>query len=129
MTDARMTTRLMRPLAFMSLLALSPSTSQAQEPVGATALRIQWEVDPPVSGLQAVCGRVFNDGPVDARRVRVRVEGLDERGGVTQRRDGDVLGRVSSRGIGRFCLTMSAGAATYRVTIVGADWVAGPEAP
>jgi hypothetical protein len=128
MTDARMTTRLMRPLAFMSLLALSPSTSQAQEPVGATALRIQWEVDPPVSGLQAVCGRVLNDGPVDARRVRVRVEGLDERGGVTQRRDGDV-GQVSSRGIGRFCLTMSAGAATYRVSIVGAEWVARPEAP
>jgi hypothetical protein len=86
------TTRLMRHLAFMGLLALYPSTSQAQEPVGATALRIRWESDQPVSGLQAVCGRVF-------------------------------------RSIGRFCLTMSAGAATYRVTIVGADWVAGPEAP
>jgi len=128
MTNARMTTRLMRPLAFMSLLALSPSTSQAQEPVGATALRIQWEVDPPVSGLQAVCGRVFNDGPVDARRVRVRVEGLDERGAVTGRRDGDV-GQVWSRSIGRFCLTMSAGATTHRVTIVGVEWVARPEAP
>ena len=123
-----MTTRLMRPLAFMSLLALSPSTSQAQEPVGATALRIQWESDQPVSGLQAVCGRVFNDGPVDARRVRVRVEGLDERGVVTGRRDGDV-GQVWSRSIGRFCLTMSAGAATHRVTIVGVEWVARPEAP
>ena len=124
-----MTRRLMRQLAFMGLLALSPSTSQAQEPLGATALRIRWEADPPVHGLQTVCGRVFNDGPVDARRVRVRVEGLDERGGVTGRRDGDVLGGVSFRGIGLFCLSMSAGAATYRVTIVGADWVAGPEAP
>ena len=76
-----MTTRLMGHLAFMGLLALYPSTGQAQEPVGATALRLQWESDQPVSGLQAVCGRVFNDGPVDARRVRVRVEGLDERGG------------------------------------------------
>jgi hypothetical protein len=122
------TTRLMRHLAFMGLLALYPSTSQAQEPMGATALRIQWEADPPVSGLQAVCGRVLNDGPVDARRVRVRVEGLDERGGVTGRRDGDV-GQVWSRSIGRFCLTMSAGAATYRVTIVGAEWVGGPQAP
>jgi hypothetical protein len=118
----------MRHLAFMSLLAFFPSTSRAQEPVGATALRIVWEAGQPVSGLQTVCGRVFNDGPVDARRVRVRVEGLDERGGVTQRRDGDA-GQVWSRSIGRFCLTMSAGAATYRVTIVGADWVAGPEAP
>jgi hypothetical protein len=118
----------MRHLAFMGLLALQPSTSQAQEPVGASALRIGWEVDQPVSGLQTVCGRVFNDGPVDARRVRVRVEGLDQRGGVTGRRDGDV-GHVWSKSIGRFCLTMSAGAATYRATIVGAEWVAGPEAP
>ena len=123
-----MTTQPMRHLAFMGLLALYPSTSQAQEPVGATALRIRWESDQPVSGLQTVCGRVFNDGPVDVRRVRVRVEGLDERGGVTQRRDGDV-GQVWSRSIGRFCLTMTAGAASYRVTIVGADWVAGPETP
>jgi hypothetical protein len=124
-----MTTRLMRHLACVGLLVLSPSTSQAQEPVGGTALRIRWESDPPVHGLQTVCGRVFNDGPVDARRVRIRVEGLDERGGVTGRRDGDVLGQVWSRGIGLFCITMSAGAATYRVTIVGAEWVAAPEAP
>jgi hypothetical protein len=122
------TTRLMRHLAFMGLLALYPSTNQAQETGGATALRIRWESDQPVSGLQAVCGRVFNDGPMDARHVRVRVEGLDERGGVTGRRDGDV-GQVWSGSIGRFCLTMSAGAATYRVTIVGAEWVAGPQAP
>ena len=120
-----MTTRLMRSLAFMGLLTLSPWTSQAQEAAG---LRMQWEVDPPASGLQTVCGRVFNDRPVEARRVRVRVEGLDERGGVTGRRDGDV-GQVWSRSIGRFCLTMSAGAASYRVTLVGADWVAGPETP
>jgi len=123
-----MTTRLIRHLAVMGLLALSPSTSQAQDSVGATALRIRWEADPPVSGLQTVCGRVFNDGPVDARRVRVRVEGMDERGGVTGRRDGDV-GQVWSRNIGRFCLTMSAGAATYQVTIVGVEWVAGTQAP
>jgi len=124
-----MTTRLMRPLAFMGLLALSPSTSQAQEPVDATGLRVLWEVDPPAHGLQTVCGRVFNDGPVDAQRVRVRVEGLNERGGVTGRRDGDVLGQVWSRGVGLFCLTTSAGAATYRVTIVSVEWVAKPESP
>jgi hypothetical protein len=121
-----MTTRLMRLLVLIGLLALSPSPSQAQE---STALRIQWEVDPPAHGLQTVCGRVHNDGAVDARRVRVRVEGLDERGGVTARRDGEVLGSVWSRGIGRFCLTTSAGAATYRVVIVGVEWAARPESP
>ena len=120
-----MTTRLMRSLAFMGLLTLSPWTSQAQEAAG---LRMQWEVDPPASGLQTVCGRVFNDRPVEARRVRVRVEGLDERGDVTRRRDGDV-GLIWSKGIGRFCLAMSAGAATYRATRVGVEWVAGPESP
>jgi len=124
-----MTTRLMRHLGFMGLLALSPSSSQAQESVGASPLRIRWESDAPVSGLQTVCGRVFNDGMVDAKRVRVRVEGLDERGGVTGRRDGEVVGQVSSRGLGLFCLTMSAGAATYRVTIIGTEWVAAPESP
>jgi hypothetical protein len=121
--------RSMRHLAVTSLLALLSSTSQAQERVGASPLRIAWESDPPAQGFQAVCGRVFNDGPVDARRVRVRVEGLDERGGVITRREGDVLGQVSSKGLGRFCLTMAAGAATFRVTIVNAEWVVTPEAP
>ena len=125
--DARM--RSMRHLAFMGLLALFSSTSQAQERVGASALRIAWESDAPAQGFQAVCGRVFNDGPVDARRVRVRVEGLDERGSAITRREGDVLGQVSSKGLGRFCLTMAAGAADYRVTIVNAEWVVTPEAP
>jgi hypothetical protein len=115
--------------AFMGLLALFSWTSQAQERVGASGLRVAWELDAPAQGFQAVCGRVFNDGPVDARRVRVRVEGLDERGGVITRRDGDVLGQVSSRGLGRFCLTMAAGAADYRVTILNAEWVVAPESP
>lgn len=95
----------------------------------ASALRILWEADPPASGLQAVCGRVFNDSRTDARRVRVRVEGLDERAGVVTRRDGDVLGQLSTRGLGRFCLTMVAGATSYRVTIIGVEWVVTPESP
>ena len=121
--------RSMRHLVFMSLLAVLSSTSQAQERVGASPLRIAWELDAPAQGFQAVCGRVINDGPVDAKRVRVRVEGLDERGGVITRRDGDVLGQVSSKGLGRFCITMAAGAADYRVTILNAEWVVAPEAP
>jgi hypothetical protein len=119
----------MRYLASIGLLALCASASQGQQSAGGTSLRIAWESDPPAHGLQAVCGRVFNDGPVDARRVRVRVEGLNESGEVTSRRDGDVLGQVSSRGIGRFCLTMAAGAASYRVTIISTQWAAAPESP
>lgn len=121
--------RSMRHLAFIALLVSSTSASQAQEQVGSGGLRVLWEAAAPASGLQAVCGRVFNDGTVDARRVRVRVEALDDKGAVTARRDGDVLGQVSSRGIGRFCLTMSASTATYRVNIISVEWAAAPESP
>src|SRR5262249_32675410 len=83
--------RAMRHLASIGLLVLSASASEGQAPAGAVPLRLAWESAPPAYGLQAVCGRVFNDGAVDARRVRVRVEGLNDRGEVTSRRDGDVL--------------------------------------
>ena len=115
-----MTTRLIRHLAFIALLALSPATSYAQD---AASLRLRWEADPPAHGLQTVCGRVFNDGSVAARRVRLRVEGLDERGDVSGRRDGEVVGGIWPRSIGLFCISMMAGAASYRVTVTGADWV------
>ena len=115
-----MTTRLMRHLAFIGLLALYPSTGHAQDPA---SLRLRWEVDPPAHGLQTVCGRVFNDGPVATRRVRLRVEGLNERGDVSGRRDGEVVGGIWPRSIGLFCISMVAGAASYRVTVIGADWV------
>jgi len=124
-----MTTRLIRYVAFMGLLTLPPSTSQAQAPVEATSLRVRWEAAAPAHGLQTVCGRVLNDRTVGARRVRLRVEGLDAGGGVTGRRDADLPGQVSAQGIGLFCITMSAGAASYRVTVVGVDWAAEPEAP
>jgi hypothetical protein len=125
-----MMTRLMRYAVLTGLLSLLPSIGQAQETVDASSLRIRWEVDPPAHGLQTVCGRVFNDrAMMSARRVRVRVEGLDERGGVTGRREGDVLGQISSRSIGLFCVSMVAGAAKYQVTIVTVDWVAEGQSP
>lgn len=124
-----MTLRSMRYLAFVGVLILCPTTSRAQEQVGSGGLRVLWEAAAPASGLQAVCGRVFNDGPVDARRVRIRVEALDDKGTATARRDGDVLGQVSSRGIGRFCLTMAASTGTYRVSVISVEWVAAPESP
>ena len=124
-----MNLRSMRYLAFVGLLIPCPTTSEAQEQVGPGGLRVFWEAAAPASGLQAVCGRVLNDGNVDARRVRVRVEGLDDKGTVTARRDGDVLGQVSSRGIGRFCLTMGASTGTYRVNIISVEWAAAPESP
>jgi hypothetical protein len=119
----------MRYLAVVGLLVFLPATSPAQEQVGPGGLRVFWDAAAPASGLQAVCGRVLNDGNVDARRVRVRVEALDDKGTVTARRDGDVLGQVSSRGIGRFCLSMAASTGTFRVTIISVDWVPTAESP
>lgn len=124
-----MTMRRMGYVAVVGWLALLPSGSPAQDAVDASSPRLRWDVDPPAQGLQTVCGRVFNDQQMAARRVRVRVEGLDERGEVTRRRDGDVLGQISSRSAGLFCVSMAAGAATYRVTVVSVDWVAETQSP
>ena len=124
-----MTMRRMGYVALVGWLALLPSGSPAQDAVDASSLRLRWDVDPPAQGLQTVCGRVFNDQQMAARRVRVRVEGLDQRGEVTRRRDGDVLGQISSRSAGLFCVSMAAGAATYRVTVVSVDWVTETQSP
>ena len=125
-----MTMRLMRYVALVGGQVLLPSTSPAQEAVdAASSLRLRWEVDPPASGLQTVCGRVFNDRPMSVRRVRLRLEGLDERGAVTRTRDGEVLGQVSPGSAGLFCMTTQAGAASYRVTIVAVEWVSETQSP
>ena len=124
-----MTMRRIGYVALVGWLTVLPWGSPAQEAMDASSLRLRWDVDPPAQGLQTVCGRVFNDQQMAARRVRVRVEGLDERGEVTRRRDGDVLGQISSRSAGLFCVSMAAGAATYRVTVVSVDWVAETQSP
>jgi hypothetical protein len=125
-----MTMRLMRYVALASGLVLLPSTSLAQETVDASSsMRIRWEVDPPASGRQTVCGRVFNDRPMNARRVRLSLEGLDESGGVTVRREGEVLSQISTGSAGLFCISMPAGAASYRVKIVAVDWAAETQSP
>jgi hypothetical protein len=120
----------MRYVALVGGLVLLPATGPAQEAVDASSLRLRWEVDPPAHGIQTVCGRVFNDRRMSAKRIRIRVEGVDARGEVTGRRDGEVLGQISSGSAGLFCISMVAGgAATYRVSIVAVEWVAETEAP
>ena len=115
--------------ALVGLLILSPGKSTGEGAEGPTGLQVRWQVDPARSGLQAVCGHVSNDRPMSAVHVRLRVEGLDERGGVTGRREAEVLGQVPSGGNALYCITMFAGAATYRVTVIGADWTAGSDGP
>jgi hypothetical protein len=125
-----MATRLMRYAALVGLLASSTSTSRAEGPAAdATSLQVRWETEPARYGVQTVCGRVLNERAMSAGHVRLRVEGLDEHGGVTGHRDGEVLGQVPSQSSGLFCITMFAGAASYRVTVIGVDWMAESDSP
>jgi hypothetical protein len=120
-----MTGRSIGCAALLALMVLSPAKSQgADGPVG---LQVRWAADPPRSGLQAVCGHVSNDRPMTAVRVRLRVEGLNEQGAVTGQREAEVLGQVPSGGNALYCITMFAGAATYRVTVVGVEWTGGSD--
>src|SRR4029077_5328178 len=109
----------------LTSIFMSPAKSQgADGPVG---LQVRWAADPPRSGLQAVCGHVSNDRPMTAVRVRLRVGGLKEHGDVTGPREAEVLGQVPSGGNALYCITMFAGAATYRVTVVGVEWTGGSD--
>jgi hypothetical protein len=126
------TKRLVRFAAIVGALTLAPGQSGAQGAVvGASSmpLRVRWQADPPEGGLQAVCGRVFNDRLVDAAHVRLRVEGLNDRGEVTGRRDTEIVGQVAPESSALYCVTMFTGAATYRVTVINIDWMAGPSGP
>jgi hypothetical protein len=66
---------------------------------------------------------------MSARRVRLSLEGLDESGGVTGRREGEVLSQISTGSAGLFCISMPAGAASYRIKIVTVEWAAETQSP
>jgi hypothetical protein len=95
---------------------------------GGSPLRVEWETDPPREGLQAVCGRVLNDQSVTAWNVVLLVEALDGKERVTNSRQVDVLVEVPPEGYAVFCVPEPAGATTYRVRVIGADWLA-PQSP
>ena len=103
--------------------ASGPGVGAAQTPGAGAALRVQWEVDQPRDGLQAVCGRVFNDQTVAAWHVVLLVEGLDSTNQVASTRQVEVLGEVPSDGWAFFCVPEQAGASGYRVRVIGADWM------
>ena len=90
----------------VGLLVLFPSMGRAEEPGGAASLEVRWETDPPLYGVQTICGHVVNDRSESAAHVRLRVEGLDEHGSVKGQREADVLGQVPSRGNALFRLPL-----------------------
>jgi hypothetical protein len=107
----------------VALLAGEPGMSLAQNPQAGPPLRVQWSADGPRDGMQAVCGRVFNDGSLAAWHVVLLVEGLDGTDRVTHSRQVEVLGDVPSAGYAFFCVPEPAEARTYRVQVIGADWM------
>jgi hypothetical protein len=86
------------------------------------ALRPTWSDSAMGGGWRSVCGDVRNTGPTEVRSVAIRVQGVDGQGQVVCTRDRYVSADVPSGSRAVFCVPMPAGAASYVVTVVRADW-------
>lgn len=104
-------------LATGLVLALSSvAVAQMVSAVSEGSLHPSWSDSAMAEGWRAVCGDVRNVGHVPARSVAIRVLGLGDAGQVVSTRDRYVLAaRV-------FCVPMPAGATSYNVTVLRADW-------
>src|SRR5262245_21500743 len=71
-----------------------------------------------------VQGYLYNGLPWRITNVRLRVEGLDANGGVTESVSGWVMGDVTSGGRGYFYVPVSSEAPTYRATVQSFDKIA-----
>lgn len=126
-----MRTNLLKKLLATGLvLGLSGSMSAAQtvSAVPEGSLRASWSDSRMADGWRAVCGDVRNVRQVAARSVSIRVQGLDSAGQVVSTRDRYVPADVPAGSLAAFCVPMPAGAASYNVIVVNADWgfVEGP---
>jgi hypothetical protein len=115
--------RVLWSACLLAVATAGAGVSAAESSPWELPLRVEWEADPPRDGLQAVCGRVLNDQPVSAWHVVLLVEELDGMERVMNSRQVEVLGEVPSEGYAVFCVPEPAGAATYRVRVIGADWM------
>ncbi len=106
-------------------LVLALSSAPAAQTVSAVSegsLRPSWSDSAMTEGWRAVCGDVRNVGQVPARSVAIRVQGLDSAGQVVSTRDRDVMAGVPAGSRAVFCVPMPAGATSYNVTVLHADW-------
>jgi hypothetical protein len=118
-----MITRVLWSACLVAAVVAGPGVSAAENSRAEPPLRVQWEADPPRDGMQAVCGRVINDRSATAWHVVLLVEELDGMAKVTSSRQVEVLGEVPPEGYAVFCVPEPAGATTYRVRVIGADWL------
>src|SRR5216683_1965197 len=129
MPERRLQDGLSKLLATGLVLALSSaSAAQTVSAVSEGSLRPSWSDSAMTEGWRAVCGDVRNVGQVPARSVAIRVQGLDSAGQVVSTRDRDVMAGVPAGSRAVFCVPMPAGATSYNVTVLRADWafVEGP---
>jgi len=111
-------------LATWLVLGLAGVAAAQPLPAGSEdGLRPSWSDSAMADGWRAICGDVRNVRPVAARSVALRVEGHDGAGNVVSARDRYVAADVPAGSRAVFCVPMPAGAASYNVTVVGADWV------
>jgi hypothetical protein len=106
-------------------LVLALSSVAVAQTVGAVSeggLQPSWSGSAMAGGWRAVCGDVRNVGRVPARSVAIRVRGLGSTGQVVSTRDHYVLADVPAGSRSVFCVPMPAGATSYNVTVLRADW-------
>jgi hypothetical protein len=104
------------------VLALSSVSAQTVSAVVEGSLRPSWSDSAMAEGWRAVCGDVRNVGQAPARGVAIRVQGLGSTGKVISTRDHYVLADVPAGSRSVFCVPMPAGATSYNVTVLRADW-------
>jgi hypothetical protein len=117
-------------LAAATLLLLGgAATAQTPTVTESGGLRIQWTVEPQTRDFTAVCGQIFNDRPVSARNVSLRVEAVDgDR--VVSRNIANISREIFGQSGWQFCVTV-VHAPAYRVVVTSVDWQTtfGPQGP
>jgi hypothetical protein len=84
-------------------------------------LRVSWSDGVMAEGWRAVCGDVRNEGTIVSPRPRDQVLGLGSASQVISTKDHYILA-VPTGGRAVFCVSMPAGATSYDVMVLRADW-------
>ncbi|HEY7037679.1 MAG TPA: hypothetical protein VID28_02455 [Methylomirabilota bacterium] len=116
-------------VAGLVLVFAGTAAAQTLSALPDTSLRPSWSDSAMAGGWRSVCGDVWNTGPTEARGVAIRVQGLDGQGQVVSTRDRYVSADVPTGSRAVFCVPMPAGAASYVVTVVRADWGSSVQGP
>lgn len=106
-------------------LAVALAGAAEAETDGATAegdLRVSWSDTAMADGWRSVCGDVWNEAQVPARGIVIRIVGLESAGRTVSTRDHYLLSGVPAGSRAVFCVPMPAGASSYNVTVLRADW-------